>query len=81
MGMGGSEKRKAMFSYVGFLARPVWTATPADADRYLTLQRKGRQLVHSTVRTKALTVIAKPDEHALLDLSDVTGSPLDLHTV
>src|SRR5437588_569565 len=48
-----ASERSTLFSFIGFLARPVWTATPADADRYLSLQRKGRRLAHSTVRSKA----------------------------
>jgi site-specific recombinase XerD len=51
-----ASERSTLFSFVGFLGRPVWTATPADADRYLAQQRKGGQWAHATVRTKAQTI-------------------------
>lgn len=51
-----ASERSVLFSFIAFLGRPVWTAAPADADRYLTQQRKDRQLTHSTVRTKAQTI-------------------------
>lgn len=51
-----ASERSTLFSFIGFLARPVWTATPADADRYLSHERKGRHLAHSTVRSKAQTI-------------------------
>lgn len=51
-----ASERSTLFSFIGFLARPVWTATPADADRYLARQRKERGLTHATVRAKAQTI-------------------------
>ncbi len=51
-----ASERSTLFSFIGFLGRPVWTATPADADRYLARQRKERNLTHSTVRSKARTI-------------------------
>jgi site-specific recombinase XerD len=51
-----ASERSVLFSFIAFLGRPVWTAAPADADRFLSQQRKDRQLAHSTVRTKAQTI-------------------------
>lgn len=51
-----ASERSTLFSFVAFLARPVWSATPADADRYLARQRKERHLTHATVRSKAQTI-------------------------
>lgn len=51
-----ASERSTLFSFIGFLARPVWTATPGDADRYLAQQRKERHLTHATVRAKARTI-------------------------
>ncbi|WUN36231.1 hypothetical protein OHT20_00420 [Streptomyces caniferus] len=50
------EDRRAVFEFVRFLGRPVWTAGPEDADRFLTDQRKVRKLGHGTVQRKAWTL-------------------------
>ena len=58
-GMGDyqvSSDRSTLFGFISFLARPVWTAEPADADRYLAGLRKDRGLARQTVRGKALTL-------------------------
>ena len=79
-----ASERATLFSFVAFLGRPVWTATPTDADRYLTSQRADRHLVHATVRNKAytiarffdfLTVRYQGDIHALTGV--VVGQPID----
>lgn len=50
----GAERR-VLFEFVGFLGRPIWTAGPEDADRFLVgLRRAGR--AHSTVQFKAWTI-------------------------
>jgi integrase len=51
-----ASERAVVFGFIAFLARPVWTATAADADRYLAQQRKERNLAHGTVRVKARTI-------------------------
>lgn len=51
-----AKERSTLFGFIGFLARPVWTATAGDADRYLARERKERQLAHATVRSKAQTI-------------------------
>lgn len=51
-----ASERSVLFSFIAFLGRPVWTAAPADADRYLAQQRTNRHLTHATVRTKAQTI-------------------------
>lgn len=44
--------RRAVFEFVRFLGRPLWTAGPQDADRFLSgLRRSG--LAASTVQSKA----------------------------
>ena len=48
--------RAVLFEFVGFLARPVWTASPADADRFLVGLRHDRALAKSTVQGKAWTL-------------------------
>ena len=45
--------RAVLFEYIGFLARPVWTSTPEDADRYLLWLRRERRQAKSTVQGKA----------------------------
>ncbi|MFF5676230.1 integrase [Streptomyces hygroscopicus] len=44
-----ADDRQAIFEYVRFLGRPVWTNGPEDADRFLADQRKVKRLAHSTV--------------------------------
>jgi site-specific recombinase XerD len=51
-----ADDRRVLFAFIAFLARPVWTAQPADADRYLAHLRKDRQLARSTVQSKAWTL-------------------------
>lgn len=48
-----ASERSVLFGFIGFLKRPVWTAVPADADRFLATQRRVGHLAHSTVRKKA----------------------------
>jgi site-specific recombinase XerD/DNA-binding Xre family transcriptional regulator len=48
-------ERSVIFEFLRFLARPVWTATPADADRFLVSARKGGRSA-STVQSKAWTL-------------------------
>jgi DNA-binding Xre family transcriptional regulator/integrase len=45
--------RAVLFEFIGFLGRPVWTAQPHDADRFLALQRKQLQRSRLTVQRKA----------------------------
>ncbi len=49
-------ERSTLFGFIKFLSRPVWTATAADADRFLARERKERHLAHATVRNKAVTI-------------------------
>ncbi len=51
-----ARERSTLFGFIGFLSRPVWTATAADADGFLARERKERQLAHATVRAKAHTL-------------------------
>lgn len=51
----GTE-RATVFEFVRFLARPVWTAGPDDADRFLSYLRKDRQQARMTVQGKAWTL-------------------------
>ncbi|MDK0524822.1 tyrosine-type recombinase/integrase [Streptomyces sp. ML-6] len=51
-----AEERGGVFEFVRFLGRPMWTAEPADADRFLAYQRKDRGLAKTTVQKKAQTV-------------------------
>lgn len=48
--------RSTLFSFISFLGRPIWSAEPADADRYLAGLRKDRGQSHQTIRKKALTL-------------------------
>jgi site-specific recombinase XerD len=48
--------RTTLFKFIEFLGRPVWTAQPADADRYLAGLRQQRRLARQTVRGKAQTL-------------------------
>lgn len=47
--------RSTLFEFVRFLGRPVWTAKPADADRFLAAQRHGGRSA-LTVQKKAWSV-------------------------
>lgn len=51
-----SADRAAVFELIRFLGRPVWTATPDDADRFLTWLRRERRQAKSTVQSKASTI-------------------------
>ncbi|NUT07681.1 MAG: tyrosine-type recombinase/integrase [Hamadaea sp.] len=48
--------RGALFEFIRFLGRPVWTAKPADADRFLAHQRHSLGRSHSTVAGKAFAL-------------------------
>lgn len=45
--------RQVVFEFIRFLGRPVWTAGPEDADRFLAWQRKEVGLAKGTVVGKA----------------------------
>ena len=45
--------RSVLFEFIGFLGRPVWTARPRDADRFLAYQRKDLSRSRLTVQRKA----------------------------
>lgn len=47
-----SQERAVVFDFIQFLDSPVWTAEPADADRYLVYLRRERGSAKSTVRHK-----------------------------
>lgn len=51
-----TQDRLVLFDFVRFLGRPVWSAEPADADRYLAELRRTRGLARSTVQSKAWTL-------------------------
>ena len=51
-----ADHRRAVFDFAGFLGRSVWTAQPADADRYLKSLRKDRRLARATVQRRAWTL-------------------------
>src|SRR5439155_22632682 len=46
-------ERSTLFEFIGFLGRSVWTAQPADADRFLAHQRRQVGLARLTVQHKA----------------------------
>jgi site-specific recombinase XerD len=48
-----AHDRWALFEFIRFLGRPVWTAQPQDADRFLTDQRRRLGLARLTVQHKA----------------------------
>lgn len=50
-----AAERSVLFEFSAFLMRPVWTAEPADADRFLVAQRR-EGLARSTVQRKAWTL-------------------------
>lgn len=77
-------ERSAVIEFARFLGQPAWTATGADADRYLTWLRRDRRLLRSTVESKAGAVarffefmIARHqgDIHSLTGV--VVGQPID----
>ncbi|WP_324197023.1 tyrosine-type recombinase/integrase [Nocardia cyriacigeorgica] len=49
-----AQERSVIFAFIRFLGGYVWTAQPADADRFLQEQRRGR--ARSTVHSKAGTL-------------------------
>ncbi len=51
-----NNDRGAIFEFVKFLGRPVWTAEPADADRFLVRQRKELGRSRLTVQHKAWAI-------------------------
>lgn len=51
-----ADDRLVIFEFVRFLGRPVWTAQPEDADRFLAYLRRDRKLAGSTVQRKAWTL-------------------------
>ena len=44
-------ERSVVFDFIRFLGRPVWTAGPEDADRFLVHLRRDRGLAATTVQT------------------------------
>ncbi|HEX5115992.1 MAG TPA: tyrosine-type recombinase/integrase [Pseudonocardiaceae bacterium] len=48
-----SSERSTVFAFLRFLGRPVWTAAPDDADRYLVQLRRERGLARNTVQQRA----------------------------
>lgn len=48
-----AQQRSVLFAFARFLGRRLWTATPDDADRFLSHQRTTLRLAHNTVRQKA----------------------------
>lgn len=71
--------RVAVFGFIRFLGRPVWTAEPQDADRYLAYLRTERRLARMTVQQRANT-LARFFEFVIAryqgDLHALTGSVL-----
>lgn len=51
-----TEDRSAIFEFARFLGRPLWTAQPEDADRFLAHQRKVLHRARLTVQHKAWSV-------------------------
>jgi site-specific recombinase XerD len=79
-----SSERTVLFAFARFLDGHVWTATTADADRFLTHQRQKLRLAHSTVQRKAWTLARfydflisryQGDVHALT--GHVLAQPID----
>jgi len=79
-----ATERSAIFELMEFLGQPVWSATPDDADRYLTWLRRERGLSRATVQGKAgaigrffdfLIIRYQGDIHALAD--SVVVQPID----
>jgi site-specific recombinase XerD len=48
--------RAMIFEFIRFLGRPVWTAQPQDADRFLVMQRKQLGRSRLTVQHKAWAI-------------------------
>jgi site-specific recombinase XerD len=51
-----STERSTVFEFTRFLGRRVWTASPSDADRFLTYLRQERCQARSTREGKAATL-------------------------
>lgn len=77
-------ERRVLFEYVRFLGRPVWTAEPADGDRYVRWLRRDRELAPSTLQGKTHVVSRfyefvthryQGDIHALF--GSVVTNPID----
>jgi len=77
-------QRAAILEFVRFVGRPVWTAGPEDADRWLRSLRVHRRQASSTVKDKAGSVARffdflvtryQGDIHALTGV--VVGQPID----
>lgn len=81
-----SAERAKLFEFIKFMGRPVWTAVPEDADRFLTWLRRDRGQARNTVQQKAAAIAAffefliaryQGDIHALT--GHVIGQPIDEH--
>jgi hypothetical protein len=48
-----AAERAVLFEFIRFLGRPVWTAQPEDADRFLARQRRELKLAKSTIQSEA----------------------------
>ena len=79
-----SSERATVFEFIRWLGRPLWTARPEDADKFLAYQRRDRGWAKTTVQSKAWTlarfydfVIARyqSDIHALTE--HVVVQPID----
>lgn len=79
-----SSERAAVVEFIRFLGRPVWTASSADADRFLSWLRRDRLLARQTVEGKAgavarffdfLIVRHQGDLHVLTGV--VVSQPID----
>lgn len=79
-----SSVRTAIFEFIRFLGRPVWSAEAEDMDRFLVHLRKGRGQAKQTVRNKAVALAAffdfliarhQGDIHALT--GHVLAQPVD----
>jgi len=48
------QQRAVLFDFIRFLDRPIWTAEPADADRYLVWLRAEQRQAQNTLFSKAM---------------------------
>src|SRR5471030_299829 len=51
-----AAERATVVEFARFCGRPLWTADPGDADRFLRHLRVGRGQARSTVKDKAWTL-------------------------
>jgi site-specific recombinase XerD len=51
-----ATERSVVFEFLRHLGRPLWTARPEDADRFLAYQRRERGNARTTVQSKAWTL-------------------------